>query len=144
MRGKTLTAGFATVAAAASLVTVAVLMCLAFLGFTSRAEAFVVPGTERLTVQSDAPTSMALGWTRTSSLWTVRTHGLPGSRLTPATSTGANFNARGTIGRANLDGTGANQSFIAGAGHYPNLVAVDDTHCRPAANAEMDRRRHCS
>ncbi len=32
----------------------------------------------------------------------------------------------GTIGRANLDGTGANQSFITGAG--PFGVAVDADH----------------
>ena len=47
----------------------------------------------------------------------------------------SDFNA-GTIGRANLDGTGVDQSFIPGAGHYPNLVAVDDGHVY-WANAEM-------
>src|SRR4051812_22654266 len=33
-----------------------------------------------------------------------------------------------TIGRANLDGTDANQSFIHVAGDFPQGVAVDDAH----------------
>jgi len=32
-----------------------------------------------------------------------------------------------TIGRANLDGTGVNQSFITGANH-PVGISADDTH----------------
>ena len=34
----------------------------------------------------------------------------------------------GTIGRANLDGTGVNQSFITGAGASAAGVAVDGAH----------------
>ena len=34
----------------------------------------------------------------------------------------------GTIGRANLDGTGVNQSFITGVGTSPDGVAVDGAH----------------
>jgi hypothetical protein len=34
----------------------------------------------------------------------------------------------GTIGRANLDGTGVDQSFITGLGTFPLGVGVDDAH----------------
>ena len=37
-------------------------------------------------------------------------------------------NDNGTIGRANLDGTGVNQSFITGLGTSPQGVAVDGAH----------------
>ena len=43
----------------------------------------------------------------------------PGWRSTPRTSTGPTPVLAGTIGRANLDGTGVDQSFITGAGHDP-------------------------
>ena len=33
-----------------------------------------------------------------------------------------------TIGRANLDGTGANERFITGACNFPTRVAVDSQH----------------
>ena len=55
----------------------------------------------------------------------------------------ANFNS-GTIGRANLDGSGANQSFITGAGQ-PVGMAVDadhvywtDTDANAIARANLD------
>jgi hypothetical protein len=38
-----------------------------------------------------------------------------------------NYNGGGTIGRANLDGTNVNQSFITGLS-YPGAVAVDGSH----------------
>ena len=61
--------------------------------------------------RSGAPTSTARASTRASSpAQTV----LTGWRLTALTSTGLTSDT-GTIGRANLDGTGVNQSFITGA-----------------------------
>ena len=57
------------------------------------------------------------------------------ARLAPALAARAdayvywtNYGTPGTIGRANLDGTGVNQSFITGLGTSPNGVAVDGAH----------------
>ena len=67
-----------------------------------------------------------------------------GWRSTASTSTGPTSTAR-TIGRANLDGTGANQSFITGA-EQPVGVAVDGQHVYWANTPRHDRagepRRH--
>jgi hypothetical protein len=45
-----------------------------------------------------------------------------------------------TIGEANLDGTGVNQSFITGASD-PRGVAVDGEHGRPGTCRPAGRRR---
>ena len=92
--------------------------------------------------RSAAPTSTAPASTRASSPAPARP---AASRSTPATSTGRT-QARDTIGRANLDGTGVNQSFISGAS-VPDGVAVDAGHIywtnsHPGHDRPRQPRRH--
>ncbi len=86
------------------------------------------PATSTTTVflaQSAAPTSTPAASTRAS--WAAPA-GWTQSLSTLATSTGRPGFAN-TIGRANLDGTGVDQSFITTSGvNPPNDVAVDPTH----------------
>ena len=62
---------------------------------------------------------------------------MPESRWTGRTSTGRSYGLANTIGRANLDGTGVNQSFISTA-NGPCGVAVDAlTSARPTTTINL-------
>ena len=100
----------------------------------SRSTAPTSTGPTATTGRSVAPTSTAPASTRASSpAGTARA----ASRSTAPTSTGPTT-ATGHIGRANLDGTGVNQSFITGA-TGPCGVAVDVPPSAALARATLER-----